>query len=156
MSSQPQPITRFWGEYRYLSNFFLVPVHFEGVLYPSSEHAYMAAKTLDLAKRQEMARIPRAADVKRVGRQLELRPDWEQVKVSVMERVLHAKFTQNPALGQKLIALAGVELIEGNTWGDRIWGAVWNPKTKAWEGQNLLGKALMDLACRLVHELPAA
>jgi predicted NAD-dependent protein-ADP-ribosyltransferase YbiA (DUF1768 family) len=37
----------FFGEYRYLSNFYNTPVHFEGVCYPSSENAFQAAKIVE-------------------------------------------------------------------------------------------------------------
>jgi predicted NAD-dependent protein-ADP-ribosyltransferase YbiA (DUF1768 family) len=35
-------------------------------------------------------------------------------------------------------------LVEGNTWGDKFWGAVKNKDGK-WEGKNCLGKILMIL-----------
>src|SRR5579864_2083948 len=34
----------FFGDFRWLSNFHDCPVYFEGLLYPSSENAYQAAK----------------------------------------------------------------------------------------------------------------
>jgi hypothetical protein len=34
----------FFGDYRWLSNFHSCPVYFDGLLYPSSENAYQAAK----------------------------------------------------------------------------------------------------------------
>ena len=46
-------INDFHNEYFFLSNFYSHPVVFEGVTYPSNEHAYQAAKTLDLEKRKE-------------------------------------------------------------------------------------------------------
>jgi predicted NAD-dependent protein-ADP-ribosyltransferase YbiA (DUF1768 family) len=33
------------------------------------------------------------------GFRIELRPDWEEIKLAVMERILWEKFSQNPGLG---------------------------------------------------------
>lgn len=74
---------------------------------------------------------------KRLGRSVLLRPDWEEIKYDVMYQVCKAKFQQNPDLGQKLLKTGNAELIEGNTWGDRIWGVCKGI------GENNLGKTLM-------------
>tara|TARA_Y100000296_G_scaffold19348_1_gene23079 strand:+ start:3287 stop:3481 length:195 start_codon:yes stop_codon:yes gene_type:complete len=50
-----------------------------------------------------------------------------------MNSLVWQKFSQNKELKENLIATAGRELIEGNTWGDTYWG-VCNGK-----GQNILG-----------------
>lgn len=42
-----------------------------------------------------------------------------------------------------LLNTGEAELIEGNTWGDKFWGAVWD-KELGWVGQNWLGKLLME------------
>ena len=81
---------------------------------------------------------------KRLGKRVELRPDWEDVKIDIMRQVLKSKFTQNPELKAKLIATGDAELIEGNNWNDRFWG-VCNGK-----GQNHLGRLLMELRAELV------
>jgi predicted NAD-dependent protein-ADP-ribosyltransferase YbiA (DUF1768 family) len=43
-----------------------------------------------------------------------------------------------------LIATKDAELIEGNNWGDVIWGCVRGPGDE-WIGENNLGKLLMKL-----------
>jgi hypothetical protein len=44
--------------YGFLSNFYICDVEFEGIMYPSSEAAYQAAKTMDLKERLvEISRI---------------------------------------------------------------------------------------------------
>ena len=75
---------------------------------------------------------------KRLGR-VELRSDWEEVKIEVMREVLRCKFSQNPDLKAKLIATGDAELIEGNNWNDRFWGVCRGV------GQNHLGRLLMEL-----------
>ena len=47
-------INDFRGEYRWLSNFHLVDVEWQGHIFPSTEHAYQAAKTDSLLEREEI------------------------------------------------------------------------------------------------------
>ena len=133
-------IDRFFGEYRFLSNFWPVVVMFEGTAYPSTEHAYQAAKTLDLDERERIRNATTPGIAKKLGKKVTIRADWEAVKVAVMRQLIQAKF--NPMfhsdLCQQLLATGDAELIEGNTWGDKIWGVCKG------EGQNLLGVLLMQ------------
>src|SRR5688572_16208073 len=103
-TSRPAAVTEFQGEYRFLSNFWPAQVVFERVTYPTSEHAYQAAKTLDPLERTKIAALPSPAEAKRAGRALERRDDWEQVKFDVMERCVRDKFTRNADLREKLLA----------------------------------------------------
>jgi ribA/ribD-fused uncharacterized protein len=130
-------ITTFLSKHRFLSNFYESPVVYEGITYPSSEHAYQAAKSLDPVVRQRMANVSTPGKVKKAGRQITLRPDWEQVKLDVMAEIVLLKFMQNDELKQKLLETGNEELVEGNTWGDTYWG-VCNGV-----GENHLGKILM-------------
>ena len=127
-------INSFRGEYAFLSNFYEVPVTWEGLTYKNSEAAFQAAKTL--ADRTPFTTMtPREA--KKAGRKVKLRDDWEQIKYNILYEVCYSKFTQNPELKEKLLATGNQWLEEGNTWGDRIWGTVNGV------GQNMLGKILM-------------
>ena len=47
----------FFGDYRFLSNFHVADVWYEGILYPSTEHAYQAAKTLNEETRKEFLNL---------------------------------------------------------------------------------------------------
>lgn len=131
-------INKFEGQYRWLSNFWHCKVEYEGQSYQSSEAAFQAAKTLDENKRQMFEHVT-AGQSKKMGRKLELRPDWEKVKDDVMYNVLKCKFDQNTKLKEKLINTGDSELVEGNWWGDQYWGVCRG------EGQNKLGKILMKL-----------
>ena len=133
-------ISEFQGEYRFLSNFYPATVVFESLTYPTAEHAYQSAKTTDMTQRRRIAALATPADAKREGRALSpQRPDWEQVKFDVMERVVRDKFTRNDDLREKLLATGDAYLEEGNTWGDRIWGVYQG------QGENRLGKILMKI-----------
>jgi len=116
-------IDSFRGEHDYLSNFYSCPVEYDGLTYQNTEAAFQAAKCVD----------------RNVGRKVDLREDWETVKIDVMRDVLKSKFSLNSELREKLIATGDVELIEGNHWNDRFWGVCRG------KGQNHLGKLLMEL-----------
>ena len=131
-------IKGFFDEYRYLSNFHLCEVLFEGVLYPSSENAYMAAKTTDLESRKQFETIkPREA--KELGMKIKLRDNWDQIKFQIMYDILLDKFTRNSDLRQELLDTGDKFLEETNYWGDIIWGVCDG------KGQNNLGLTLMKI-----------
>ncbi len=44
-------IREFKGEFRFLSNFFPSRIYHDGIEYPTVEHAFQAAKTLDFEQR---------------------------------------------------------------------------------------------------------
>ena len=134
----------FDGEYAFLSNFYNAFCIFEGKFYPTVEHAFQAAKSLDLAERDWIAAAGTPGLAKRLGRRVNLRPDWEKVKSDVMEECLRSKFA-DPILKQKLFATGDEELVEGNYWCDNIWGDCHCLKCRDRIGQNNLGKLLMKL-----------
>jgi ribA/ribD-fused uncharacterized protein len=129
-------ITEFQGANRFLSNFWPATVVLDGVTYPTVEHAYVAAKTLDPARRAEIAATAKPGDVKRLGRKLKLRGDWDEIKLSVMEDLVRQKFA-HPELRRALSATGNEDLVEGNSWGDTFWGVCRGV------GQNHLGRILM-------------
>lgn len=136
-------INKFEGEYAFLSNFYPSPFVYDGIEYPTVEHFFQAAKTTDLSKRKEIAAAPTPGQAKRMGRQVKLRPDWEEVKIDVMMKGLRHKFAI-PKFREMLLATGDEELTEGNTWHDRAWGRCMCDKCGG-QGQNLLGRLLMKL-----------
>lgn len=131
-------IDSFTGRYEFLSNFFELPVVYDGIKYRNSEAAFQAQKTEDRSIRKEFADLPPNL-AKRKGRHVTLRPDWDIIKDSVMYMVCRCKFEQNPVYLEKLLETGDAELVEGNTWGDTYWG-VCNGV-----GENQLGKTLMRI-----------
>lgn len=135
-------IAEFRGEHSWLSNFSPSALWWEGVHYPSAEHAFQAGKTLDLNVRQQIADAPTPGRAKQLGRSLTLRADWNRVRHDVMRAVLAAKFA-TPSLADQLIATGTALLVEGNDHHDNDWGWCRCPR-HAWRpGANLLGRALM-------------
>jgi hypothetical protein len=136
------PITQFDGPYLFLSNFSPSRLVIDEIQYPMVEHPFQALKTFDRAKRLEIAAAPNPSRAKYLGRCLELRPDWEQVKVPIMLLLLRKKFG-NAHLARCLLATGDAPLIEDTTRRRRpdvIWGARWDGQQ--WIGTNYLGRCL--------------
>jgi ribA/ribD-fused uncharacterized protein len=133
----PAAITEFDHDTAFLSNFAPSPVVWEGVAFPTVEHAFQAAKTLDPVERRRIAALPHPADAKAAGRRVALRPDWEAVKTDIMAALLALKFS-DPQLRAQLLATGEADLIEGNHWFDRVWG-----QCPLGVGENRLGRLLM-------------
>lgn len=139
-------IESFTSQYYFLSNFAPVDVKYEGYSYPSVEHAYQAAKTLKKSQRREILKAATPSRAKRLGRKVDLRKDWEAVKLEVMYYLVYHKFKNHRVYRKLLIATGEAELIEGNWWGDTFWG-VSNGK-----GENHLGKILMKVRDKLSNK----
>lgn len=138
-------IEEFNGEYRWLSNFTLSNVTLDGIVYPSVENAYQAAKTTDFGHRVPFTHLT-SGEAKRLGRKVPIRSDWDDVKLSVMEDLTRQKYSvdQFKAL---LLDTGDQEIIEGNYWNDTFWGVCRG------EGQNNLGKIIMKIRDELKSEL---
>lgn len=135
MASMPAKIDSFSGDYKFLSNFYEHPVTLSGIAYRCAEGAFQAQKD---PSRAEQFKDLSGKDAKHLGRQVHLNEHWDQIRLCVMDDVLHAKF-EDPELRQKLLDTGDAELIEGNTWGDRYWGVCDGT------GENNLGRLLMEL-----------
>lgn len=135
-------IGEFKGEFYFLSNFYESDVTYGGITYRNNEAAFQAQKTTNKFIRMKFHQL-NPSDAKKLGRQVQLREDWEQIKDQVMYEICKAKFEQNPDLRAKLLATGDEILVEGNTWGDRIWGAVYGV------GENRLGRILMRVRSEL-------
>lgn len=136
-------IKSFSGVYRFLSNFWYSPVKDGNIVWPTVEHGYQWAKAdfSDLSENMVLALHTKLltltpGQAKAWGQQVKLVPDWEEIKIPVMRRLVKAKF-QNPELRAKLLATGDQDLVEGNWWNDVFWGVC---KGK---GRNELGKILM-------------
>ena len=135
-------INAFKGKYAFLSNFYPCVVMYEGKTYPSVEHAFQAAKSLDEDVRKGFQSCPTAKDAKQFGRHVSLRPDWENVKIKVMTDCVRDKFARNLSdvdLKSLLLGTGDQHLEEGNNHRDTFWGTVNG------QGRNELGTILMKI-----------
>lgn len=134
-------IKGFFGEYKWLSNFHICDVFFDGELYASSEAAYMAGKTTDINIRKQLIKSTgiNPADAKKLGRSIPLREDWDDIKFDHMYCVVFDKFNRNKYLRDKLLETGDRYLEETNHWNDCYWG-ICNGV-----GENKLGVILMKV-----------
>ncbi|KAL3270750.1 hypothetical protein HHI36_021275 [Cryptolaemus montrouzieri] len=143
-------IRDFRREYRFLSNFYGCASEYEGLKYPSTEHAFQAAKTSDIEERKKIISFASPFEAKRVGQTVKLRSDWEEVKYDIMLELVRQKF-QYPELKKMLLDTGTSDLIEENTWHDNFFGICLCEKCKA-VGKNNLGLILQQVRSELKTE----
>lgn len=131
-------IYNFRDEYFFLSNFYPCDITIDGITYKSSEAAFQAQKCVNNEERKKFAKMT-PGQAKKYGKQVDLRPDWEDVKVDIMRRIVSEKFKQNPMLLEQLIATGDRAIVECNAWRDTFWGVSHG------KGKNHLGKILMEV-----------
>lgn len=133
----------FFGPFRFLSNFHVVSIPYDGLVYPSTEAAYMSGKTDNPLTKKALANTKSPSEAKRIGRALELREDWDDIRIQVMEEVNTVKYTQDTPeskqLRQMLLVTKPCILVEANWWNDTFWGECKGV------GENNLGKVLMRI-----------
>ncbi len=142
-------INGFFEEYRFLSNFWYAEVEYDGVIYPTTEHAFQAAKFDDLEYREEIRKAVSPGASKKLGqtREYPLREGWnEGLAAQVMGELCAKKFANHPELKKKLLATGDAILTETNHWGDDTWG---NSTTTEAPGRNQLGIILMAVRSAL-------
>jgi hypothetical protein len=144
-------ITEFKGKYSFLSNFYACQTVYKGIKYPTSEHAYQAAKTLNPKHQLAIKEKDTPDDAKIAGRRLELRNDWEEIKDDVMYEIVKEKF-KNKRLANRLLATENKQLVEGNYWHDNYWGSCFCAKCLLIPKKNMLGKILMRVRKELKND----
>lgn len=144
----------FNDKYSFLSNFYKVNILFDGIIYPSVEHYYVAMKSnskqiidnkeyTDLEFKNFISNIESPGLVKRIGKKIEVRKDWETIKPSIMYNGLKLKFS-NKDLKKLLLDTKDFYIIEANNWHDNYWGSCYCIKCNN-TGSNHLGKMLMNI-----------
>lgn len=151
-------INEFRGEYRWLSNFELTTIAWQGKEWPSSEHVYQAMKTLSLVEQEQVrTRIvirggievhvfTTPGQAKRIGRTITLQPNWNEMRIEKMLEVQRLKYMHGGQLAQKLLDTHPHELVEGNRWNDTFWGVCRG------KGNNHLGEILMFVRGELMWQ----
>lgn len=138
-------INAFKDEYRFLSNFYPCRLKLGELEFTSTEQAYQFAKCVHDKDKEKMLTLGPGA-CKSLAKKIEVRPDFHDIKLRLMEYIVREKFKQNPELGSLLVNTGHREIVEGNTWGDVYWG-VYKGK-----GENHLGKILMSIRADLLLE----
>lgn len=142
----------FFGEYRWLSNFGNAIVFLDGIEYGSVERAYQAAKW----KPEDRAYFATCKNDEAIAYNRTNEPNgyendaWHTIKSDVMRFLLVQKFNHelNPEMTERLVATGERDIEETNWWGDVFWG-----RTLEGEGENNLGKILMDIRSQLQEKI---
>lgn len=142
-------IGSFSGEFAFLGNFYPCYIEYNGKAYLSVEHAFQAQKATNEADREFIRKARNCWTAKQRGNFVELRSDWEDVKVTEMKLILEVKFSDTE-LRMALLATGHHTLIGGNTWHDTFWG-----KCPGWrgKGENYLGLCLMLIREEIRNEV---
>ena len=139
-------IVAFDGAERWLSNFVGCSIDYQGRNFPSVEHAYQSMKQDSETWRQKCADYTiTSAAIKKMAQEIDKRPDWNRIKLSVMRECVKLKFLQEP-FRTRLIETGNMEIIEGNWWHDTFWGV----DKDTMEGSNNLGKLIMEVRSSLL------
>lgn len=137
----------------YLSNWYPSVFAMDGVTFSSMEQYMMYRKAVCFGDKKVAAKIlatEDAAEIKTFGRLVSGYDEslWNGVRQIIVYEGLLAKFSQNPDLMEQLKGTGSAVLAECAVK-DRIWGiglSMHDPdrlERAKWQGQNLLGYALM-------------
>ncbi|MBX4205734.1 NADAR family protein, partial [Candidatus Microgenomates bacterium] len=148
-----------WDERHRLANFGPVPVSIRSGdwvrTFSTSEALYQSCKFYpkDFDIRENIRNASTPSDAKAISKEhkKEIRPDWSKIRPKVMRGVIRLKVKQNPDLQQELLQTVDREIYE-----DADKYAPKNPdeetikELRRWaiyqgEGENLIGRILMDL-----------
>lgn len=161
MAAEKQDIICFWkpdGPYGEFSNWSPHSyVDEEGTNILTSETGLMYAKLrlfnpTNLELKGQILESSDPAFIKKLGRQVKNfdQSVWDQNKFQIMVDILKLKFSQNQELKTLLLSTGDSILVEASPY-DNIWGIGLNEyhakrtKMEDWPGENLLGKALMQV-----------
>ncbi len=142
-------IKGFFGEYRFLSNFWPAKVFLDDIEYKSVELAYQAAKW----EKEDRDYFQKCSELESVDYNRKNIPNsyakeiWDKNKFEIMENLVTQKFNPdlNPENYKKLLETENKNLEEMNWWEDLYWGT-----NKNGVGQNMLGKILMEIRKNMV------
>lgn len=145
-------IDLFRGNFYFASNMYplAAPIWYKSIAYRTSEHLFVALKSLDPNVRRHIANQKDGFAAKSEGKKIALRPNWDNIRIGVMKFVIQFKFSTNNRVAEMLIGTEPATLIHGNTHHDNFWGTCTCENCKYKPGLNLLGQILMEERAQLI------
>lgn len=134
-----------FGEF---SNWYMCNFTFNDIEFISSEQALMYYKATLFKDNETALKILQQQNnknIKQLGREVKNYDDtvWAELRYSIMIEILKSKFSQNEKLKELLLNTKNALIYEASPL-DRIWG-IGSTDVNDIRGQNLLGKALMEV-----------
>lgn len=139
----------FFGDFRFLNNFWPAHITLDDEPYTTVENAYQAAKYEKDKRKYLQTCTSKEAII--FAREHPLSPLsltlWDTKKVTVMRHLLEQKFNKeiNPDLYSRLKETHTKYLEETNYWNDTFWGVHKTSRDEPGTGLNTLGKLLMEI-----------
>ena len=152
----------FWGSE--FSNWYYCPITYKGIEFFNTEQIFMWEKAMFFNDTEIADKIIKSdgnpSVAKKLGRQVKNFDSnkWLEEGYKVMVKANLAKYQQNPILRNILLGSGDRIIVEASPH-DIIWGVGihWIDDNildeKNWRGQNLLGKALMEVRENIKSEL---
>lgn len=139
-------VLEFKSEFKRFSNFYPVTIHYNRRTFPTVEHAFVSEKSFDPSFKNRIANLKatQAGYAKKLGRQIQLRDDWDEIKNQVMFELVLTKFNK-PEFQSFLLLTGEGKIVEGNYWHDNYWGDCYCKKCQSVMGLNYLGRILMKI-----------
>ena len=147
----------FWkpsGNYGFLGNWYFSPFIKNEIRFINNEQYFMWEKqqlfdNTNVSLEKNILETTNPALIRNLGRLVKNfnQTVWDTKKYDIMKRGLIEKFSQNKELKKALLNTNDAILVEASPY-DKIWGigiSEEDTKNKKWRGENLLGKALMDV-----------
>lgn len=143
----------FWGSE--FSNWYDSSLIYDSIVFYNNEQAFMWKKAIffnDAEIARKIAQTSNPSIAKMLGRQVKNfnLQIWSEVNYQIMVDINFAKYSQKPLLKEILLSTGDKTIVEASPY-DTIWGIGLHWKDNAvldeanWKGQNLLGKALMEV-----------
>lgn len=134
-------------EFYCFSNFSSFAIVWNGHWWPTSEHAYQAAKFRKNHPEivEEIRHASSAHEAYKLARKYadKVHPDWNIEKIGIMKDIVSHKLRQHPYIQKKLLQTGNKQIVEDSPV-DSFWG--WGPNR---DGRNELGKIWMKLRATL-------
>ena len=123
------------------SNLALIPVTIDSFTWHSAEQFYQASKFTDEVIITRIKGCSNPFQCAAIGqtREFKIKDDWEEIKVSVMERAIQARFDQHPDLAEILKRSKGI--LYDHSAVDSFWGIGYGDG----QSRNITGKILMKI-----------
>lgn len=150
-----EKFTFFWRSDSPFSQWYPTRFEIDSIVFNCAEQYMMFGKAKLFGDHEIACKILRSSspiEQKKLGRKVKYfdQVKWNAESKPIVYKGNHAKFTQNPALLQKLLSTKGTTLVEASPV-DKIWGiglAEDDPRSlfrKTWQGENWLGEVLTQL-----------